>query len=69
MSGGRIVRHECGRLLIYGQRCVCDPIAPYTCDCTSSDNYEYQGDHCRQMRREAWSRAVNVARRTSRNST
>lgn len=58
MSAGTITRHECGRLIIRGQRCVCDPVTPYRCDCTSSGNNEHTGDYCRSKRREAWARAI-----------
>lgn len=59
---GAIVRHECGRLIIYGQRCVCDPVEASTCDCTANGNDEIEGVGCREHRRKAWGRIFNWSR-------
>ena len=63
MSGGTITRHECGRLIILGQRCVCDPIPERECDCRTDGNRQVLGPTCRERIDRAWGA---VARHTAR---
>ena len=62
MSGGSIVRHDCGRLVIYGQRCVCSPARYLDCDCKNDGNRELRGGNCALRDREAWRRAIQRMR-------
>lgn len=59
---GVIVRHKCGRLIFDGQRCICDPVKPFVCDCTADGNDEHEGVGCRIQRRKAWGRIFNWSR-------
>ncbi len=62
MTTGSIIRHDCVRLIIYGQRCACSPVEPFFCDCSASGNHEFEGAGCRAHRRRVWNHVVNWAR-------
>jgi hypothetical protein len=58
MSGGTIMRHDCGRLLIQGQRCECDPIPERDCDCTFDGNRQIIGPFCNSEIRRVWAECL-----------
>lgn len=63
MSGGTFAHcPDCGRLNIYGARCVCRTPEPAECDCTHNGNRFVVGPKCLQRMRDAW-RATTEATR------
>lgn len=63
MAAGSIVRHDCGRLIIWGQTCECEDVIRLSCDCTSDGNTEHTGPTCAYRERAAWKRTMRVTRK------
>ena len=58
MSAATIVRHDCGRLIIDGQRCVCVATPLRECDCTFDGNTQNIGPFCRAEIHRVWAECV-----------